>query len=158
MILEHEIPSDDQCGQPVVLPNPADSPVEGKGQILIVDDDCVQNEVLEYCFRKIGYDSVVATCGESGFSRAKEIRPDLILLDIEMPGISGLEVCRQLIDDPATCGIPVIILSGRDGSEVVRDARSAGCHFFIHKPYDPRFATPASRFRQKSPIRPPGGT
>lgn len=141
MILEQNTPSDDpsyaQSGaQSVVLPEPSESSVESK-RILIVDDDKIQNEILEFCFRKIGYDSVVATCGDSGFAKAKEIRPDLILLDIEMPGMSGLEVCRRLIDNPETCEIPIIILSGHDGIDIVRDARSAGCHYFIRKPYDP---------------------
>lgn len=137
MILEQEIPSDDPSEHAVILPQPTEEAVEGSSRILIVDDDNVQNEILEFCFRKIGYESVTATCGKSGLAKAKEIRPDLILLDIQMPGMSGLEVCRQLMDDTDTCGIPIIILSGHDGSEVVRDARAAGCHYFIRKPYDP---------------------
>lgn len=142
MILEQNTPSDEpspaQSGaQSFVLPEPSESSVEEKKRILIVDDDCVQNEILEFCFRKIGYDSVAASCGDTGFAKAKEIRPDLILLDIEMPGMNGLEVCRQLIDNPETCEIPIIILSGHDGIDIVRDARSAGCHYFIRKPYDP---------------------
>lgn len=137
MILEQGMPTDDPGAQSVVLPQSVESTVEESKQILIVDDDCVQNEILEFCFRKNGYESVIATCGESGLAKAKEIRPDLILLDIEMPGMSGLDVCRHLMDNTNTCEIPIIILSGHDRDEVVRDARSAGCHFFIRKPFDP---------------------
>ena len=138
MILEQDIHPDDPKGtEAVILPEPSESTVKEKKQILIVDDDNVQNEILAFCFEKIGYDSAVATCGETGFAKAKEIRPDLILLDIEMPGISGLEVCRQLVDCPETYEIPIIILSGHEGGDVVRDARSAGCHYFVRKPYDP---------------------
>jgi two-component system phosphate regulon response regulator PhoB/two-component system alkaline phosphatase synthesis response regulator PhoP len=61
----------------------------------------------------------------------------LILLDIELPDGSGLELCSELADDPATSAIPVVIVSGTEQSDVIRAARRAGSRFFLCKPYDP---------------------
>jgi two-component system, OmpR family, alkaline phosphatase synthesis response regulator PhoP len=75
--------------------------------------------------------------GRSGLSLARQRRPDLVLLDLGLPDVHGLEVCEQLVDSPETCGIPIIIVSGLDEPDVVRSARSAGCEYFLRKPYDP---------------------
>ena len=137
MISEQEQPLGDLDSNLSVLPLPVDGTTPVRRKILIVDDDDTQNEVLKYCFGKVGYDAFVATCGETGFAKAREIHPDLILLDIELPTRNGLDVCRELMDNSDTCEIPVIILSGHDSNDVVREARSAGCRFFIRKPFDP---------------------
>jgi len=106
-------------------------------RILIIDDDPSQTEVLAYSFQQQGFLPIVVHSGTEGLALARSERPDVILLDIEMPGTNGLEICRELNDDPKTCGIPIVMLSGTDRSDVIRQCRMAGCQFFVGKPYDP---------------------
>jgi CheY-like chemotaxis protein len=118
---------------------PDEQPVEVKlpRNILVVDDDKTQTEVLAFRFRKLGYEVRVAHSGEDALKFVEQRRPDLILLDVQMPGIDGLEVCQQLSDDCDTCDIPVIILSGTERQDIIRRSRNVGCRYFVCKPYDP---------------------
>lgn len=105
--------------------------------ILIVDDDENQVEVLAYRLQSQGFMTLEANNGQKALSLAHEERPHLILLDLRLPDMSGFDLCEKLADDPATCGIPVIVLSGMERPDIVRRARSAGCQFYVRKPYDP---------------------
>lgn len=105
--------------------------------ILIIDDDYEQVEALAYRFKKLGYRISTATTCEEGITQAIKLRPDLILLDIRLPDGDGLETCSRFSDDEATAEIPVIIVSATDDADVVRRARSAGCQYYVRKPYDP---------------------
>lgn len=125
---------DDTCVQPQSC-EVIESRLE---HILIIDDDFAQTEALGHRFRKIGYQVSIANSCADGISQARgSEKPDLILLDICMPDGDGLETCSKFNDDRQTRDIPVIIVSGLDDAEVVRNARSAGCHYFVRKPYDP---------------------
>ena len=108
-----------------------------RGTILIVEDDQDQVFVLRVRLEKLGFVVLTANNGRDALARAHEERPDLVLLDLNLPDLSGFEVCRELVDSPDTCGLPVIILSGKDGEETVRECRAAGSEFFVRKPYDP---------------------
>ncbi len=68
---------------------------------------------------------------------ATEEQPDVVILDINLPDANGLDICQEIADAPNTTNIPVIILSGSTDISVVRQARSAGCRFFLSKPFDP---------------------
>lgn len=111
--------------------------VDVRRSVLIVDDDFDQRQILIHRFRKQGFEVLSAEDGRSALQAARGSNPGLILLDIEMPGMDGLSVCRELKDDPATWLIPVIILSASERENVVRLSRSAGCTYFVRKPYDP---------------------
>ena len=105
--------------------------------ILVVDDDATQTEILSHLLSKQGYlVSTAKTCKEAE-SKVGSDRVDLILLDIGMPDGDGLTLCSSLSDTAATSDIPIIIVSGVDKTGVVREARAAGCQFFVSKPYDP---------------------
>jgi DNA-binding response OmpR family regulator len=106
-------------------------------RILIVDDDPQQTEVLSYRLGRLGYRTLTAHRGDDGLRMAKVARPHLVLLDLRLPDADGLDICQQLTDGDATCGIPVIILSGMERPDIIRRSRGAGCHYFIRKPYDP---------------------
>lgn len=116
-------------------------PAEGKAptgrRILIVDDDRDQADALAYSLRKQGFDVILAHTAQAGRLAAELHIPSLIIMDIRLPDGDGLTVCQHLADDPTTCQIPVIILSGMEGPDIVRNARAAGCLFFLRKPYDP---------------------
>ncbi len=106
-------------------------------RILVVDDDIGQTEVLAYSLRKQGYQVTVAHSAAACFQAVRSDDPDLIVLDIELPSMCGLEICRQLKDSRQTCEIPIVLLSGTQRADVIREARAAGCQFYLAKPYDP---------------------
>ena len=106
-------------------------------KILIIDDDREQVDVLAYRLERLGFTAATAHEGRSGLRKAQTSSPDLVLLDLNLPDVDGFEVCREIVDSPSTCGLPVIVVSGEDGENIVRDCRAAGSEFFIRKPYDP---------------------
>ena len=85
-------------------------------RILLVDDNPANLQVLFQTLEGRGYNLLVAKDGEAALAIAKKALPELILLDIMMPGIDGYEVCRQLKEEPATSEIPVIFLSALDAT------------------------------------------
>ena len=105
--------------------------------ILIVDDDEAMVEGLSCRLIKQGYSIQQAETGAEGIETARRERPALIVLDVRLPDTDGLAVCEKLADDPATAGIPVIILSGMERPDIIRRSRAAGCQYFVRKPYDP---------------------
>jgi DNA-binding response OmpR family regulator len=105
--------------------------------ILIVDDDEDQAFCLATRLESQGFEAVVTHTGQHALVSAQIEPPDLVLLDLLLPDLNGLDVCAELADDPKTSDTPVIILSGMDRSDIVRSSRAAGCRFFVHKPYDP---------------------
>lgn len=105
-------------------------------KILIIDDRA-QAHLLAQRLGRQGFATVWADSGRAGLALARSERPKLVLLDLRLPDADGLEICSQLVDDPATCGIPVLVLSADDRPDIVRRCRAAGCLFFLRKPYDP---------------------
>ena len=110
---------------------------EAPNLVLIIEDDQDQAEVLTYRLETMGMQAVVANRGKTGLEMAKKERPRLILLDLSLPDAEGLEICEQLSGNPETCTIPIVVISGRGQSDMVRQCRQAGCTYFIRKPYDP---------------------
>ncbi len=84
-----------------------------KGLVLVVDDDAMIVELLETALEDEGY-LVLATVGADALPLAREQQPDVILLDINMPGMDGVEISRRLRADPATERIPIIVMSAQD--------------------------------------------
>ena len=100
-----------------------------KGQILIVEDDRSLAEVLDYNLRQDGYETHVANDGQEGLRQARVQAPDLMVLDLMLPMIDGLEVCRRLRADPATRNILVLMLTAKaeeTEANAVRRGRLAG--------------------------------
>lgn len=83
-------------------------------QILIVDDSPTEAHVLKGMLEKHGFEVETAENGTEGIELAKEIKPDLILMDVVMPGLNGFQATRQLTKDPDTSEIPVIIVTTKD--------------------------------------------
>ena len=84
--------------------------------ILTVDDQPANLRVLIDCLEHHGFHVAVALSGEEGIERAEFVRPDLILLDVQMTGMNGLETCRRLKLNPATRDIPVVFMTGLTNS------------------------------------------
>ena len=123
--------------EPVVELSPVEQTAETGRKILVVDDDREQADALAYALGKQGFEVLMAHTMQAARLAAELHQPHLIIMDIRLPDGDGLTLCQLLADDPLTCQIPVIILSGMEGPDIVRHARAAGCLFFLRKPYDP---------------------
>jgi DNA-binding response OmpR family regulator len=107
-------------------------------RVLVCDDEPYIVESVSYVVRRAGYEVLVAEDGDAALAAAQRERPDLVFLDIMMPGLPGDEVCRRLKADPATRGIYVVILTARGQEEDERRARELGADEFMTKPFSPR--------------------
>lgn len=106
-----------------------------KANILVVEDDPDICEVLAYNLDREGYRVNTAADGDEGLLAARRDSPDLVLLDVMLPGTDGVEVCRKLKSDPLTSGIPVIMVTARgDESDVVLGL-GLGADDYIPKPF-----------------------
>jgi len=119
------------------LKSPHKAAIARRHKILIIDDDEPMVELLSRRLQEQDYQTQVALSGQDGLEAAHEWEPALVVLDLRLPDGSGLTICEQLADDPATCHIPVIILSGMERPDIIRRSRAAGCQYFVRKPYDP---------------------
>jgi putative two-component system response regulator len=104
--------------------------------VLIVDDEYIGRETLQSVLEGEGYDLEMAENGLQAIEKAKELLPDVILLDVMMPGMTGFEVCRHIRNDPRIAEIPIIILTALDDRESLLNALKAGADDFISKPFD----------------------
>lgn len=107
-------------------------------KILVVEDHRDTRELLKYNLTAAGFDVAAAEDGQLGLNLAHAFKPDIILLDLMMPGTDGLEVCRQLKGDPATSRIPVVMLTAK-GEEVDKIVGlELGADDYVVKPFSPR--------------------
>src|SRR5215216_2766816 len=106
------------------------------GTILIVDDEEAGRETLESILEGEGYNLVMAENGRQAIEKAKSLLPDVILLDVMMPGMTGFEVCERIRSDPQVAEIPIIILTALDDHESLLTGLKAGADDFISKPFD----------------------
>lgn len=116
------------------MAEPEQSPAES-GCVLVVDDMAQYRRILDRLLSRHRYRVLQAADGEAALREARAARPDLILLDIHMPGIDGYETCRRLKADPATRPIPVIFVSGIDDISAKVEAFSAGGVDYLTKPF-----------------------
>jgi two-component system alkaline phosphatase synthesis response regulator PhoP len=86
-------------------------------KIAVIEDEADILEVIEYNLRREGYRGPRPRNGEEGLNRVRKENPDLVLLDLMLPGLDGLEVCRELQRDPLTRDTPVIILTAKGGGD-----------------------------------------
>jgi CheY-like chemotaxis protein len=101
--------------------------------VLVVDDSLAQAELYAFMLDGVA-DVTVATDGAEGLAFAVTTPPDVMLLDLLMPGLSGWDVCEQMKANPVTASIPIVILTGLDGVDVPARARSAGATAVLMKP------------------------
>ena len=106
--------------------------------VLVVEDEEDIAELLEYNLERAGYAPTVVYSGEDGLNVSRESHPDLILLDLMLPGLSGIEVCRKLKADPATARIPVVMLTAKGEEEDIITGFDAGADDYVTKPFRPK--------------------
>ncbi|RMG53740.1 MAG: response regulator [Acidobacteria bacterium] len=102
-------------------------------KLLIIDNSPVQCQTLSRVFRRLGYDVVTATGGVDGLTRVAEQRPDAIILDLLLPDIDGVQICRQLKQGAETNRLPVILFTGRTRVIDILHGFQAGADMFIAK-------------------------
>ena len=106
-------------------------------KVLVVDDDAFIRRPLEFILREEGFEPFTAVDGDDCLKKVAERRPDLIILDVMMPGRDGFEVCRMLKDDPDLADIPIILLSARGRENDRKKGLMLGAAEFMTKPYSP---------------------
>jgi CheY-like chemotaxis protein len=111
--------------------------MEHMSTILLVEDNEDNQEIYRIILAHHGYEVLQAYDGGLGVEMARAHAPDLILMDLTMPLVDGLEATRMLKADPATAAIPIVALTAHTGSEDQAAAAAAGCAAFLSKPVEP---------------------
>lgn len=106
--------------------------------VLYVEDNEFNRKIVRHLLGRTSYRLIEAVDGEAGVATAREAVPDLIIMDIQLPKLSGLEATRQLRADPVTAPIPVIVITSFALAGDEEKAREAGAAAYLAKPYSPR--------------------
>jgi two-component system phosphate regulon response regulator PhoB len=109
-----------------------------KETILVVEDEEDIRELLKYNLEKEGYQVFGAATGEEGLRAVRDRRPDLLLLDLMLPGIDGLEVCRRIRGEAQTRHLPIIMLTAKGEEADIVTGLELGADDYITKPFSPR--------------------
>ena len=107
-----------------------------KGKILVVDDEIYIVHILDFSLGMEGYEVVTALDGEEGLAKAIEFKPDLVVLDIMMPKMDGLEVLTIIKAHSQTRRIPVVMLTAKTSDNDLWQGWDAGADYYITKPFD----------------------
>jgi len=105
-------------------------------KILVIDDLPENIFILQDRLAQEGYDVIIAYGGNDGMEKAYSTLPDLILLDVMMPDMSGLDVCKTLVNDEETKHIPIILVTAKAGAEDTKEGLEAGAFDYIKKPFN----------------------
>lgn len=106
------------------------------GNALIVDDSATERAILTGCLEQIGINVLIATSGEEALEKIAATTPDLIILDVVLPGRSGFEICRELKGTDGTNQIPIILCSTKDTDMDKFWGKKQGADAYIPKPVD----------------------
>lgn len=109
---------------------------DNKKKILIVDDEPDIVETLKFLIESEGFESIIALDGEDALKKAKEINPDLIILDVMLPKINGYKVCRLLKFDNKYKNIPILMVTARSQQEDKVIGEETGADEYITKPFN----------------------
>jgi DNA-binding response OmpR family regulator len=107
-------------------------------RILFVEDDLSLRASLAYVLEREGYELAEATTGEEAVARAAAVRPDLVLLDVNLPGMDGFEVCARLRRHPATAAVPIVLVTARTDVDDVCHGFERCADDYVTKPFHPR--------------------
>ena len=131
-----------------------------KETILVVDDEEDILELLEYNLKKDGYTVSCVGTGEDALASVQSLAPDLIVLDLMLPEMDGLEVCRTLKRDPGTALIPILMLTAKGEEADIVAGLELGADDYVTKPFSPRVVLARVRavLRRKAKVVPDGGS
>ena len=120
-----------------------------KGRVLVVDDDVALAEMLGIVLRGEGYDPVHCGDGEGALAVFREVRPDLVLLDVMLPGVDGIEVCRRI---RAESGVPIVMLTAKTDTVDIVVGLESGADDYVLKPFKPKELVARVRARLRSTV------
>jgi two-component system phosphate regulon response regulator PhoB len=106
--------------------------------VLVADDDADIRDLVSFKLEQAGLEVIPVEDGQAALDQARARQPTLAVLDVSMPGLSGIDVCRMLRADPATAGILIIMLTARVQEQDVEGGFSAGADDYVTKPFSPR--------------------
>ncbi|CUT02783.1 Response regulator receiver domain-containing protein [Candidatus Kryptobacter tengchongensis] len=106
-------------------------------KILIVDDDITVQRLLEFVLRRFDVDVLIADNGDDAIDIIKKEKPDLIFLDVMMPGRNGIEVCREIRKEPELKGSYIVMLTAKGEEAEVKDMFDSGADEYVPKPFSP---------------------
>jgi DNA-binding response OmpR family regulator len=106
-------------------------------KVLIVDDESNIRRLVRLSLEDDDFEIFEAADGKEGFAKAQELKPDIIILDVMMPGLIGYRVCEEVRKDPALNQAYILFLSARDSQATELACREAGGNAFMSKPFDP---------------------
>lgn len=106
--------------------------------VLVVDDEPDILELISYNLKREGYSVTAVATGEAAIEALRRLRPDLVVLDLMLPGVNGLEVCRRIKTDPKLSGIPVVMLTARSEDTDIIEGLETGADDYITKPFNPK--------------------
>ncbi len=104
-------------------------------RVLVIDDEPEITEIVETFLTEAGYQVAVENSPLEAVNKAQQFKPDVILLDIMMPGVDGYDICQQIKADPQFSGVPIIFLTGKDRSDDMGRSFRSGGDMFIKKPF-----------------------
>ena len=107
-------------------------------RILVVEDQEDNRRIIRDLLESVGYDLIEAVDGEAGVRLAQSERPDLILMDIQLPVLDGYEATRRIRADPELAAIPIVVVTSYALSGDDAKAEAAGCDAYVAKPFSPR--------------------
>lgn len=106
-------------------------------RILVVEDDPVGQRYLRIALEAHGYRVLMAANGLEGLRKARREAPDLVILDVMLPGVDGYEICHRLRADPVTSGMPILLFSAKDQESDVSVGQQVGADDYLTKPAEP---------------------
>jgi putative two-component system response regulator len=130
-------PGRDGVAPATPFPRAAPTGATNRPEVLVVDDDATAATFLAACLEVEGCAVRTAADGPAALDLLAAAAPDLVLLDLDLPGLGGLELCRRLKADPATRLLPVVVLTGRDAEGARRQAWELGADEYLTKPFRP---------------------
>jgi phosphate regulon transcriptional regulator PhoB len=110
-------------------------------KIVVIEDEADILEVIAYNLKREGYDVITSTSGEDGLEKIERAKPSLVVLDLMLPEVDGIELCRKLKADPLTQSIPVIMVTAKGEESDVVLGLGVGADDYVTKPFSPRELT-----------------
>lgn len=125
----------DLMSEPAAAPSGAQTDPTGKGRILVVDDDASLAEMLTIVLRQEGFESRMVTRGDEALEAFRAYKPDLVLLDLMLPGRDGIDVCKEI---RAESGVPIVMLTAKGDTVDVVVGLESGADDYVVKPFKPK--------------------
>jgi DNA-binding response OmpR family regulator len=107
-----------------------------KGHVLLIEDELAIAKPIRYALQEEGYDVSLAVSGEEGLEKAKKYNPDIVVLDLMLPGLPGEEVCKEIRKYESVSMVPIIILTAKNTDVDKVICQVIGANLYITKPFD----------------------